>query len=221
MKEKGSSPGRELVRTVVSPKLADVVFDVAEVALDENLAEGVLKELPIVGAVVKLVHACQSISEALFVRKLLRFLMELQSVPTEEREKLLEKYPDSSEKQKVLGENLLLALERLDDVEKPRILARFFTAYIKTEIDYMTFTRLARALERFNLTLFPNLRWFYTREEPQIETPEEMIHELSLAGLATVSLEGSGAINDSAGYRYSSLGKTFLRIGFGVELKAQ
>jgi len=83
----------------------------------------------------------------------------------------------------------------------------------------MTFTRLARSLERFNLALLPNLRWFYTREEPQIETPEEMIHELSLAGLVTVSLEGSGAVGGSAGYRYSSLGKAFLRIGFGVELK--
>ncbi len=219
MKNKEASPGRELVRTVASAKLADVVFDAAEVALDENLADGVLKELPIVGTVVKLVHAGQSISEALFVRKLLRFLTELQGVPTEERKKLLEEYPDSSEKQRVLGENLLLALERLDDVEKPKILARFFTAYIRSEIDYMTFTRLARSLERFNLALLPNLRWFYTREEPQVPTSEEVIHELSLAGLATVSLKGSGTIGGGASYLYLSLGKIFLRIGFGVEVK--
>ena len=207
------------MRTVASAKLADVVFDAAEVALDENLADGVLKELPIIGTVVKLVHAGQSVSEALFVRKLLRFLTELQSVPTEERRKLLEEYPDSSDKQNALGENLLLALERLDDVEKPKILARFFAAYIKSEIDYMTFTRLARSLERFNLALLPNLRWFYTREEPQVPTPEEVIHELSLAGLVTVSLEGSGTFNGGASYLYSSLGKVFLCIGFGVEVK--
>lgn len=221
MKNKEASPGRELVRIVASAKLADIVFDAAEVALDENLADGVLKELPIVGTVVKLVHAGQSISEKLFVRKLLRFLTELQSVPTEERKKLLEEYPDSSEKQKVLGENLLLALERLDDVEKPKILAQFFTAYINSEIDHMTFTRLARSLERFNLALLPNLRWFYTREEPQVPIPEEVIHELSLAGLATVSLKGSGTLNGSANYLYSSLGRTFLRIGFGVEAKGR
>lgn len=219
MKDKEASPGRALVRTVVSARLADVVFDAAEVALDENLADGVLKELPIVGSVVKLVHAGQSISEALFVRKLLRFLTGIQSVPTEERRKLLEEYPDSSEKQTVLGENLLLALERLDDVEKPRILARFFTAYIRSEIDYITFARLARSLERFNLALLPNLRWFYTREEPQAPTPEEIIHELSLAGLATVSLEKSGAFGGGASYLYSSLGKLFLQMGFGVEVK--
>lgn len=219
MKSNRTSPGRDLVRTVASAKLADVVFEAAEVALDEHLADGVLKELPIIGTVMKLVQASQSISEALFVNKLLRFLTELQGVPTEERRRLLEEYPDSSEKQKVLGENLLLALERLDDVEKPKILARLFTAYIRSEIDYMTFTRLARALERFNLALLPNLRWFYTREEPQVVTPEEIVHELSLAGLATVSLEGSGAIGGSSGYQYSTLGKTFLHIGFGIVAK--
>jgi hypothetical protein len=68
------------------------------------------------------------------------------------------------------------------------------------------------------LALFPNLRWFYTRQEPHVETPEEIEHELSLAGLVLVQLSGSGTIGGSAGYRHSSLGKTFLRIGFDVEI---
>ncbi len=214
-----SSSGRELVRTVASKQFADVVFDATEVALDENLPEGILKELPVVGSIVKIVRAGQSIAGELFVRKLLRFLKELQGVSRDERERLLQKYPDSSDKQRILGENLLLALERLDDVEKPSVLARFFAAYVKSEIDYISFTRLARALERFNLELLPNLRWFYTREEPIVETPEEIIHELSLAGLVTVGLRGSGTIGGSANYLYSSIGASFLRIGFNVEVQ--
>lgn len=221
MDEKKSSSGRALVRTVAGTQLGDAILDLAEVALDQNLADGVLKDVPIVGTLVKLARAGQSVSEELFLRKLARFLADLNAVPVEEREKLLEQYPDTSEEQKVLGENLLLALERLDDVKKPAILARFFAAYIKTKIDYFTFTRLARALEKFNVELLPNLRWFYTREEPAVETPEEVIHELSLAGLVTVGLEGSGAFGGSAGYRYSELGKTFLLIGFDVQSSAR
>ena len=148
-------------------------------------------------------------------------MADLNSVPVEEREKLLEQYPDASEEQRILGENLLLALERLDDVKKPAILARFFAAFIRSEIDYFTFMRLARALEKFNIELLPNLRWFYTREEPVVETPEEIIHELSLAGLVTVGLEGAGTIGGSASYRYSELGKTFLFIGFDVQSSAR
>lgn len=217
MDAKESSSGRSLVRTVVGNQLGDAILDLAEVALDENLAEGVLKDVPIVGTLVKLARAGQSVSEELFIRKLACFLADLNAVPVEDRERLLEQYPDSSDEQRVLGENLLLALERLDDIKKPAILARFFAAYIKLEIDYLTFSRLARALEKFNIELLPNLRWYYTREEPTVETPEEIIHELSLAGLVTVGLAGSGTWGGSAGYRYSELGKTFLLIGFDIQ----
>lgn len=217
MNQKNSSSGRALVRTVAGNQLGDAIFDLAEVALDKNIAESVLRDAPLVGILVKLARAGQSISEELFLRKLVRFLSDLNAIPVEEREKLLEQYPDTSEEQRVLGENLLLALERLDDVKKPAILARFFAACIRSEIDYLTFTRLARALEKFNIELLPNLRWFYVREEPVVETPEEIIHELSLAGLVTVSLEESGTIGGSASYRYSELGRKFLLVGFGVQ----
>ena len=219
------SLGRDLARTVTSSALADCVIDAAEVALDNNLADGVLKELPIIGAIVKLAHASQSITEALFVRKLLRFLTELQSAPVEERKKLLDEYPDSSDRQKVLGENLLLAIERMDDTEKPKILARFFTAFVKSEIDYVTFTRLARSLERFNLALLPALRKFYSEERhasntDREEEKEEMLHDLSLTGLVAAYLSGAGAIGGGpANYRRSELGRNFLRIGFGIERK--
>jgi hypothetical protein len=218
MDNRKSSSGIDLVRTVARNDLGDAIFDVAEVALNHNLAAGVLKAVPIIGTLVKLARAGHSISEELFVRKLVRFLSTLQNVPVEEREKLLEKYPDASEEQRVLGENLLLALERLDDIGKPVVLARFFAAYIKSEIDYTTFTRLARALEKFNMELFPNLRWFYTRQDPPVETPEEITHELSLAGLVLVQLSGSGTFGGGAGYRPSSLGKVFLRLGFDVQI---
>ena len=215
------SSGRSLVRTVAGNQLGDAIFDLAEMALDRNLAEGLLKDVPIVGTLVKLAKAGHSVSEELFIRKLARFLADLNEVPLEDRERLLERYPDSSDEQRVLGENLLLVLERLDDIKKPAILARFFAAYIKSEIDYFTFTRLARALEKFNVELLPNLRCFYTREEPAVENPEEIIHELSLAGLVTVGLEGSGTYGGGASYRYSELGKRFLLIGFDVHSRAR
>lgn len=216
MNKKKLSSGRDLVRTVAGNQLGDAVFDLAEIALDNNLAEGVLKDIPIVGTLVKLARAGQSVSEELFIRKLARFLADLNAVSVEDRRRLLEQYPDSSDEQRVLGENLLLALERLDDIKKPAVLARFFAAYIKSDIDYMAFTRLARALEKFNMELLPNLRWYYTREEPLVDTPEELIHELSLAGLITAELAGSGTLGGAAGYRCSSLGKNFLLLGFNV-----
>lgn len=215
MPEDRKSLGTELVRAVVSDELSGVVFDVAEVVLDENLGEGVLKELPFFGVIVKLFRGGQSISESLFLRKLLRFLVELQSVPANERKQLLKEYPDDSEKQKVLGENLLLALDRLDDVQKPAMLARFFTAYVRESIDYATFVRLAHSLERFNLALLPNLRAYYTGADPEISASGEMVYEFSVAGLVHVNLSGAGMLNRPARFEPTSIGRNFLRIGCG------
>lgn len=144
----------------------------------------------------------------------MRFLSALEEFSESDTEEFINSHPHGSDEERILGENLLLAIERLDDVEKPMILARFFTAYLKSQIDYLTFTRLSGALEKFNLQLLDYLQEFYTRNGSDPEKPEELTHELSLAGLVTVGLQGSGTWDGSASYKPSELGRTFLLIGF-------
>lgn len=215
--ENDKNTGTSLIRTVTGSELSNVAFDAAEIALDSVMSEGVLKELPVVGTIVNLLKAGGKVSEELFIRKLLRFLHELKDVPVTERQTLLRKYPDGSQEQQELGGNLLLAIERLDDVSKPIILARFFKEYVNEKFDYLTFTRLSRALQSFNLSLLPNLSWFYIREGEPADISEEIEHELSLAGLITVSLAGSGTFGGSANYVGNELGRKFLKYGYGIE----
>jgi hypothetical protein len=216
MQSSHSSNGIAFLRTLASSELADVVFEAAEVTLDSVLNEGLLRELPIIGSVANLARAGQHVAGEIFVRKLLRFLTEFKDVSAAQRAQLLEAYPDGSDKQNDLGENLLLALDRLDAVQKPALLARFFKAYVLGTIDYPTFTRIAQALDRFNLSLLPQLRWFYTREGAPEVPSDDVLHELSLAGLVTVSLGHSGTIGGAASYRQSPIGRRFIEIGFGV-----
>lgn len=214
MKETKSSLGSALIKTVAKSPAGEAAIELAEAALDQGIAEGIVRDIPIFGVLAKLNQAKRSVADAIFIRKLIRFLNELNSVTVKDREKLLEKHPDGSEEQQVLGENLMLSLERLDNIKKPAILAKFFAAYIREQIDYLTFTRLASSLERFNIELLPHLRWSYSHEGPYIGTTEDIIHELSLSGLFTVSLAGSGALSGGAGFDQSELGRKFLTIGF-------
>ena len=52
-----------------------------------------------------------------------------------------------------------------------------------------------------------------------MEITEDIEHELSLAGLLTVSLEGTGLLGGGTGYRYSPIGKLFLKLGYGVHVR--
>lgn len=220
MEESKLSLGRALIKFFTNSSAGEMALELAEVALDQGIAEGVLREIPVLGGLIKATQATRSYADAIFLRKLTRFLVELSSVTVQERELLLEKYPDNSEEQQDLGENLILALERLDDVKKPAILARFFAAYVKEQIDYVTFTRLASALEKFNMELLPDLCRHYTIEEPEVGSNDEIVHELSLAGLVTVRLAGKGSWQSETGFRSSELGRRFLLIGFDVQSPA-
>lgn len=214
MSEINISPGASLIRSISKSKLGDLVVDYSELLLDCFISDGVAKDIPIFGTVAKLASIRRSVTDEIFLRKLVRFLSELEESSDSDVEDFIKRHPHGSEDERILGENLLLAIERLNDVEKPKILARFFTAYLRSEIDSLTFTRLACALEKFNLRLLDHLYDFYTRNGSDSESPEEITHELSLAGLVTVGLEGSGTWDGSASYKPSELGKTFLLIGF-------
>lgn len=206
-----------LVTTASRNGLKEIAENALEITLDQVINNGVLRDIPVINTLANIVKAGISVSEELFFRKLTRFLVELEKVPVEDRAKLLDKYPEDSDAQKELGERLLLLLEKLNQAEKPTILARFFSAYVREEIDLQTFSRLAHTLERFNLDLLPSLKWRYVREGAPVDNSEDIHHELSLSGLLTAHLSGSGALAGSAGYTNNPIGKLFLRIGFGIE----
>jgi hypothetical protein len=213
------SVSTSLISTAARHGLKDIVGDVLETGLDQVVTDGLLRDIPVINTVANLLKVGVSVSEELFFRKLTRFLGELEKVPLEEREKLLLRYPEGSEAQAELGERLLLLLEKMDQVQKPVILARFFTAFVREQVDLQTFSRLSVALSRFNLDLLPSLIWQYQREGDPVDFTEDFHHEHALSGLLTVRLAGSGAFRGSAQYTHNEIGRLFLEIGFGVQSK--
>lgn len=191
--------------------------DLSEAVIDQVL-DGLAKDIPIIATVVNLYKSTKSIQQQLAIGKLTSFIKGLSDLTDEEKLKLQNIFEGNVGKQRALAENILLALDRQDNIAKPILLVRFFRAFINEKIDLLTFSRLKQALDKFNLELETYLRIFYG-EEIKSPTPlsahsEEILHELSLAGLATVSLETSGTIGGSANYIRNSIGAAFVEIGF-------
>ena len=209
--------GKSLIRSLAKSDFANSLFDAAEIAIDSGISSDLLKEIPIFGTLANIARAGDTLRSHLFTKKLLRFLGECASISKNDREEFLNRLSDKPEAESELGENLLLALEKLDNVRKPTILARFFVAYMRFEIDLLTFTRLAQALERFNLEFLPVLQFMYHPELPALDVTEDIHHELSLAGLMTANLSNSGSVGGGALYMYSPIGRLFLKIGFNFD----
>ncbi len=112
------STGKALIKTIAGKELGQITIDSAEIAVDSILSDALLKDLPVIGTIKSFVNLGITIKEELFIRKLLKFLIELQSISFSEREQFLKQFLNNSKEQQKLGDNLLLAIECLDDVEK-------------------------------------------------------------------------------------------------------
>jgi len=127
---------KSLEDTLKNSDLLNVNTELAEVALDSFLDEGVLKDIPILGTIIGIGKAAASIRDKLFLKKLIYFLNEVSSVDADKRNTEIGKIQTDIKYQSEVGERLLFILDKCDDHEKSAIIAKFFVAFLKQEIIY-------------------------------------------------------------------------------------
>ncbi len=140
-------PEESLVSTFGKAGGYDVIAKLGEVTVDAFMNEGVLRDIPIIGTLVGLGRAGVAVRDLLFVKKLQAFLVELQKVPEEREQFVREMEVDPAVRDKV-GMQLLVLLERFEELDKARLLGRAFAAYLKGVIDRSAFLRMSRAIDR-------------------------------------------------------------------------
>lgn len=152
-----------LLDSVANSELSDIGTDIAEFGVDAALDPGVLESLPVVGVLKKLHNLAKSVQNRLFLRKLLRFLMEFDNVPFEDRQKQILKLLDNQEESKRVGESLLFLIARINHVDKPMMVARAFKAYLQESISPQQFESLTHAIDAVDVSALPTLLEIYEK----------------------------------------------------------
>lgn len=134
--------------SIVSDKLSELAADAAELGLDSLLADGVVKDIPVIGSLYKLAKVAMGIRENIFVKKVLKFLIELKDIPGEERKKFIAGLDSDTHKIHKVGEKIIVILERLDDIDKATIVGRLLRAAIKEYIPYEHFLKLCSIVDK-------------------------------------------------------------------------
>lgn len=151
------------MKSVLSPNVMDIASDVAELALDSVLDEGILKNIPVFGWGAKLYGVASAVKERIFLNKVAKFLQASTDISDSEREEFHQKLAsDPSFSQKV-SENLVLLLDRQDNIDKAHLLGKVFSGYVRKEIEYEAFLRLAAAIERTFIGDLKNLEFYYQK----------------------------------------------------------
>jgi hypothetical protein len=112
MHDEPESGGRALIRSIWSGGVRDLTTEGLDILLDSALEEGLVRDIPVVGWMVKTYGVVHTVRERIFLRKILRFLRGTQATTIEERHAFAEWMEANPAYQRQVGESLFLLLER-------------------------------------------------------------------------------------------------------------
>jgi hypothetical protein len=139
--------GTSLTDSIRSDESIDALATIGDAGLDAAVSSGALDGVPILGIATGLWRAGREVRHELFVRKIIRFLSELNGLSPRQRREFVEGLEQSGKKEE-FGETILLILERIDDTRKPAIIGRIMAAHVRGEITYDQGMRLAAIVGR-------------------------------------------------------------------------
>lgn len=134
--------------TLKDSNLHNVAIGLTETLTDSILRDGLLKDIPIIGTIVGLGKTSIKITDLLFLKKVISFLTELQTISIEDRKEMIDKIDLSKKFRVKVGERLLYIIDKCDDHENAQYISRLFAGYINREIDYPDFLKASKVIER-------------------------------------------------------------------------
>jgi hypothetical protein len=177
---------QSLIDTIRETDLGSLAIDLGEVALDTVFEDGLLQDIPFIGAVAKLGSAGFTVRDRIFAKKLLLFITKLSEIPPDKRREMLDRLEDEKQRRKT-GEKLLLLIDRMNDMDKPSMMARAFKAYLEGHIDRHQFDELAHIIDALNMATVETLKAAY-RKRLGFETrePNPHVQHLAMCGLFSI-----------------------------------
>jgi hypothetical protein len=173
-------------------EIKDIAVPLIEVALDAELQQGIIRDIPIVGTAYKALTAAGTVRDALYERKITKFLFELRDIPEQIRNDFAEKIEGDHQQREKLGLTLLNLIEKADDIEKAGILGQLMAAHIRGDL---LFDRTLRLCYMVNNSFLPDLALLYKAEDGLQHAPE-ITPGLASNGFLRMTGQDYGAISD-------------------------
>ncbi|HLP11159.1 MAG TPA: hypothetical protein VK177_04445 [Flavobacteriales bacterium] len=201
MKDKKSS--EEIIRSIASDEIKEITGEVSEAILDENLTDGIFKELPVFGLVFKSISAFQKINDYFYLKKIEKFLFELKDIAEGERLKFIAEKDAKNELGRI-GENVLFLLGQTDQIEKSSVIGKIFRGFVLGEIDFDTYQRISIGINKVyykDLTHLKNYR--DNMLDPDIKTSLLNAGFLAIIKVYNINFGGEGNVR----YRSTKIGE--------------
>lgn len=148
MKKYNPSISDNIADTVAEVGLIGLSSEILEFSIDQVLEEGLIKDIPVVGWISKGLSLQRSISDRILYNKILRFIFALESINSGSKESFRAKVKNDPKFKRKVGEQLLLILDRIDDLSKPEMIAKCFDLHLTGDLEFSHFVDLVQVIER-------------------------------------------------------------------------
>jgi hypothetical protein len=204
----------DINRSLILKGFANITPDLLEAGVDQFFKDGLLKDIPILGTILKVAESAQTIIAAANRKKLYRFLFELKDISEKELTVFIKKL-DNIHEYKDVGQTITLVLCRLDETKKATIIGKLYKAAIMGKIRLNDFLRLVYMVEKAFLDDLIKLS-----KNPHIEDPS-VILPLYQVGLFDQVIEdgsptGIGPRNKAVKLKFkiNIFGEQLIKFGF-------
>jgi hypothetical protein len=188
--------------------LGSVLSGLGEVALDSFINDGIAKDIPILGTLTGLYKSGINVNEHIFHKKVERLINNVSNLSKDEINDFNLHFESDREYQIRVAEHLTLIIDRLDDLEKTKLLAKAFSGFIRDKIDFVQFRRIARAIER---CMIEDLKEVHNFERAN-DAFSEITYELAASGLIElVQLPQVSAPDVKSMYKITEFGELFVQ----------
>lgn len=147
MEEENKFDDEYLMKEIIN-SLEDINFDLWEIPLDFFTKNEIIKSIPVLNIVSSVFHLGASIHNAIFMKKLYIFIINLPNASEEDKKKFLKKYKKDETK---FSEKIFEILDKIDDSDKCKYESRIFEKYFYNKITYKEFLRYSYALPKIGI----------------------------------------------------------------------
>lgn len=213
MTDKDEKPGLgdSLIEIITNSDARDAAIELLDIGIDkifQDVQNETLEQIPVMKMFYSIIKTGVTIRDYFFLKKLLRFISGFSEIDESLREQLNKATFDKKYRHE-LGEQLISALDRFDQLVKSDALFKLLIARSKNEVDHKEFLRYVYALERIDFNNIQDLRDFYYLNDSY--TNNYRLNNFAFVGF----LKSSDLFDSTGSFEITDFGKKFLKITNG------
>jgi hypothetical protein len=171
-----------IISTIGDNGAKDILSEMGEITIDKIINNDAIDQIPIISILRSTYKIANSVSDYFFIQKLLKFLNSIGQISDAEKETLKNKIHDDPKYRDKVGIHLLEIINKIDDTDKPTIIAKLFRAFLDGKIDLQRFFKYSQIVNR---SFLPDLEKLKELNSGQALTP---IESSSLIGLGLIEI---------------------------------